>query len=393
MNINDRSHRSSRVRSVLALALLVCGFGEARAQTVFRIFANGAQGRQPTPSLETGDGLIFLDPATGFIRYRIEATGVTGSFIMAHLHIAPPGLNGPIEVRLSGGPLLFTGTANLTPAATDALQGGDFYFNLHTGAYPGGEIRGQAVAALTHFALLADGDEVVPPTASTGNASGSFEVHADRTVSYQVDFQGLGSAVTSATLHRGKPGDTGVGVQPLQLTTPAGTSGTFAGTLTALNDKDTARFRAGHMYVEIASTGLPAGEIRGQVAAAFSTYGVPCGGSARLEGSGLPTPGGSIELTVAGGTPGAAPGVLLAGFQGSDLLFPNGCHLYTGTMQALFPVPALDGAGAATVASSVPASLAPLAGTLGIQVQYFGADPAQLGGFFASNGLSVLIDD
>jgi hypothetical protein len=40
----------------------------------------------------------------------------------------------------------FTGEATLTAAQVNDLMAGKWYVNLHTAAYPGGEIRGQVNA-------------------------------------------------------------------------------------------------------------------------------------------------------------------------------------------------------------------------------------------------------
>jgi hypothetical protein len=40
-----------------------------------------------------------------------------------------------------------TGTATLTDAQVASLEAGQWYFNIHTAAIPGGEIRGQLKAA------------------------------------------------------------------------------------------------------------------------------------------------------------------------------------------------------------------------------------------------------
>jgi hypothetical protein len=103
------------------------------------------------------------------LHYRIKMLApITGAF-MAHIHIAPPGVNGPIVVWLFGDPSLgaanptvdfdgndwvasgtvdasnFTGPLAGHPLGDliDALQAGEAYVNLHTRAHPGGEIRAQ----------------------------------------------------------------------------------------------------------------------------------------------------------------------------------------------------------------------------------------------------------
>lgn len=64
--------------------------------------------------------------------------------IMGHIHKAVKGTNGPVifpftDVSMS--PIKLEGT--LTDAQYDALMKDSMYVNLHTTAFPGGEIRGQ----------------------------------------------------------------------------------------------------------------------------------------------------------------------------------------------------------------------------------------------------------
>ncbi len=66
----------------------------------------------------------------------------------AHIHRAPAGQNGPVVFGFANpdGTWALSGSAtwsNLSQANIDALFAGDLYFNFHTTAFPGGEIRGQ----------------------------------------------------------------------------------------------------------------------------------------------------------------------------------------------------------------------------------------------------------
>ena len=69
----------------------------------------------------------------------------------AHVHEAPPGVDGPVifpisvadEDDLMGGRLSLTQT--LTDEDLAALEAGDHYINVHSEQYPAGEIRGQLI--------------------------------------------------------------------------------------------------------------------------------------------------------------------------------------------------------------------------------------------------------
>ena len=78
----------------------------------------------------------------------------------AHIHNAPAGSNGPIVFSISGGPWDLSGSATWTDLSQDnidALFGGNLYFNFHTTAFPGGEVRGQIVPAPGALAIAGMG--------------------------------------------------------------------------------------------------------------------------------------------------------------------------------------------------------------------------------------------
>ena len=90
-----------------------------------------------------------LDAATEVLTYHIEFKDLTGPAVAAHFH-------GPAAVGVNAGPQVamtkpimspIDGTATLTADQAKDLLDGKWYFNVHTAANPGGEIRGQVVKA------------------------------------------------------------------------------------------------------------------------------------------------------------------------------------------------------------------------------------------------------
>jgi hypothetical protein len=76
---------------------------------------------------------------------KVTFTGLSGEVTGAHIHgPASPGENAgvviPFMTGLSG---TITGQTNLTSAQALDLAAGRWYVNIHTVAFPGGEIRGQ----------------------------------------------------------------------------------------------------------------------------------------------------------------------------------------------------------------------------------------------------------
>lgn len=104
----------------------------------------------PLPkSLTAATGRVdaVLDKNTRLLRWKLSYRGLTGAAIAGHFH-------GPATVGASSGVALpfkgaltspMDGQATLTPEQMTDLLAGRWYVNIHTLAFPGGEIRGQMI--------------------------------------------------------------------------------------------------------------------------------------------------------------------------------------------------------------------------------------------------------
>jgi hypothetical protein len=144
----------------------VCTLLVVAAVAVFAFAAGGAlanKGGVPAiplnPGQETGevdsDGHgFFTYTITGTtLCYTIEVSDLTGPPVAAHIHEAPRNVAGGVEITLVH-PTSATGTSSgcVSEGQGDAAVGEitaiaanprGYYVNVHTMAYPGGEVRGQ----------------------------------------------------------------------------------------------------------------------------------------------------------------------------------------------------------------------------------------------------------
>jgi hypothetical protein len=123
-------------------AVVLCGATAADAQIRnFVAYLDGAQETPPNASAASGTGTLVLDESTRQITWSVTATGL--SAIDAHVHDGRFGIGGGIVVDLGPGTTSFSGSATLSAAQVTKLIANEYYFNLHTVAFPNGEIRGQ----------------------------------------------------------------------------------------------------------------------------------------------------------------------------------------------------------------------------------------------------------
>ena len=77
------------------------------------------------------------------LTYTVDYKDLSGPAVAAHFHDATaPGGDGPPIVPTKVAPGEIKGSATLTDAQVADLNAGKVYFNIHTAANPGGEIRG-----------------------------------------------------------------------------------------------------------------------------------------------------------------------------------------------------------------------------------------------------------
>ena len=103
----------------------------------------------PTDSTGTGKVDATLDTDSKVFTWTVTYEGLSGDATGAHFH-------GPAAADANADPVVpladplaspINGNATLTDEQITQLQGGSWYFNLHTAKFPDGEIRGQVMAA------------------------------------------------------------------------------------------------------------------------------------------------------------------------------------------------------------------------------------------------------
>jgi hypothetical protein len=133
---------------IAGIALLVGAAGgtlPAQAEKItLKADLKGTNEVPPNASPATGMAEATLDTETKVLSWKVTYADLTGPAMGAHFH-------GPTEAGKNAGIVLpfktvqspIEGTATLTENQAADLLAGKWYANIHTGANPGGELRGQ----------------------------------------------------------------------------------------------------------------------------------------------------------------------------------------------------------------------------------------------------------
>ena len=244
-----------------SFALVGCGGSKTAplpASITRTAVLSGAQEPTPVVTNATGYGSIVVDPTTRAVTGSITFNGVTAT--AAHIHTGAVGTNGGIAVSLTLGTNSATIPANtvLTQTQYDDLLAGNLYFNVHSAANTGGEIRGQ-IGRVVRVAAL-DGAQQVPAVTTTATGNGVIAVHpVTRAITGITNYTGV--TATNAHIHTGAAGSNGAVAVALTL----GTSSATVPANSILSETQFSDLIAGNLYFNVHSAANTGGEIRGQL--------------------------------------------------------------------------------------------------------------------------------
>lgn len=113
----------------------------------FTSILSGLNEVPPNGSPATGTAIGTYDDVSNMFVMDTNATGFLAIVTGAHIHFGAPGVSGPVEIPLSGatGSTSYTSHDMLPFTAQQETNflAGNFYVNIHSQQFPGGEIRGQ----------------------------------------------------------------------------------------------------------------------------------------------------------------------------------------------------------------------------------------------------------
>ena len=202
------------------------GQGEVYGQVLRGVLFSGPiDGGQEVPPLDLpGQGFshFAFNPNKMELAYliHVDTNSLTGPIAAAHFHNAAEGENGGIVRHITRD--FVDGTAVGVWRATDALSfsddmiaelmAGNLYINVHTTAYPGGEIRGQVLPPMPRFGAHLDAGQQNPPLDLPGMGFAEFSFNpilGELDYDINVDLGSLTGPIIAAHFHSGPPGQNG----------------------------------------------------------------------------------------------------------------------------------------------------------------------------------------
>jgi CHRD domain len=203
--------------------------GGSTTPNVINLADIGLAGANEVPAVNSpGRGQLTgnYNLQTNVLTYQITFSQLMSGAAPTAMHFHGPalaGANAGVQIGITfpagtAGPV--SGTATLTDAQETDLLAGRWYYNLHTAAFPSGELRGQL-----GFRGVPVGMHFHGPAATTANAG------------VQVNLTGYSLAG----------------------------SGTLSGSTPALTSEQEADLLAGRWYFNLHTAAFPGGELRGQL--------------------------------------------------------------------------------------------------------------------------------
>ncbi|MFK7937624.1 MAG: CHRD domain-containing protein, partial [Saprospiraceae bacterium] len=198
----------------------------------------------------------------------------------AHLHVGYAGQNGEVAVplnitldndNLGGSFLIENNTFTLTESQRNAFVNRQMYVNIHSAAFPSGELRGQIIPPNRQiFTTNLFGNNEVPTVMSSGHGAILLDLQDSiLTVSGSfADLDGNFTGTPGAHLHFGAAGQNGEVSIPLQVTADANGQGGIldpANNVYTVDGSLVAALMTRNIYANIHTDLHPSGELRGQI--------------------------------------------------------------------------------------------------------------------------------
>ncbi|WP_022945822.1 CHRD domain-containing protein [Pseudoalteromonas ruthenica] len=239
---------------------------EFSATQTYELTLSAKQEVPMNDSMQSAAATVELDENLMQFRASLDVSDVEG-FSAAHIHDGDIGENGDVAFTFSAASegMLEVAITDLSEDLVSDLMDGDWYINVHTDAYPGGELRAQIVPDTTSIITFKlSGEQQVPANDSAGLGYGyaAFD-STNNELALRAVTMGVDDA-TAAHIHTGRIGSNGEVLVVLEQDDEVMTDW-VAPEGTQIDADTLAVLLSGGHYVNVHTPDFPDGEIRGQI--------------------------------------------------------------------------------------------------------------------------------
>jgi hypothetical protein len=176
------------IMAMTALALVsfaslgVAGTRDAHA-AVWTIegFATGAEENPPVNSPGRAFVRFTFNDVTNVLTYAVTQSGFSADQVTAaHIHRGAKGVNGPVIHNISlTGFVQAAGSINFSASDVADLRAGNYYFNIHSTANPGGYARMQLMLPAAALGATPSGPATTTPVRPPATGSAGLKSYSD----------------------------------------------------------------------------------------------------------------------------------------------------------------------------------------------------------------------
>jgi len=245
VNVHSETNAGGEIRGQIT--------GPAEKSMNFEL--SGSQAVPPVATQASGQCAAALDNAT----LAVSCTHNVQEVQAAHIHDANAGINGGVLLPFASPNSPIIEVFDLFEDEVVKLKSQNLYINVHSDAFPGGEIRGQMVAAGdTAFNFVVSGVQAVPAVQT--DASGQCTAVLNQSESeLAVSCNHTVQDATAAHIHDAPAGTAG------GVLIPFSSPDSPIIEVLQLSAAGVELLKARGLYVNVHSGANPSGEIRGQI--------------------------------------------------------------------------------------------------------------------------------
>lgn len=261
----------------IAGALTALGLGTAQAQMIeLRATINGAQETPATTSPATGTAIMLYDVGTNTFDLTVTINNFANTVSASHIHQGAIGVAGAVVTNLGSETVYTRNGTTLTTTFLGVVHGGTplnliqngAYINLHSAAFPGGEVRGQLIARPKRLVAVLNAKQEVPVGTSAAYAAAMITYDpGTNKISTRMNVYNFTNTLSNSHYHEGAVGVSGPVVHGLGAASVYVKTGNSYGL--SFNSQtylgDPIKLLTGGAYLNVHSNAVAAGEIRGQV--------------------------------------------------------------------------------------------------------------------------------